>query len=120
MVKLDSEQMSQDYNKRDECAAAARFFLSGPKKARDALQAYLTALGPVGKKRAEQQKKELETGLKTKPKTEEEEEARFKDARTGMRDGEKKLLEEAYQAAFGSLTDSDWKTLEAGYLKSLH
>jgi hypothetical protein len=122
LVKLDSDQVFKDkeYNKVDEFAAAVRFFLTGPKKAKETLKTYLQALLPLARKRDEERKAALAAGAKsTKPKTEEEEDAEFKEANTKMRDEEKRFLEEAYNKAFGAWTDADWKSLEASYQKSL-
>jgi Ni/Fe-hydrogenase b-type cytochrome subunit len=48
-----------------------------------------------------------------------EEDARFKEENSKRRDAEKKHLEEVYQAAFGTWTESDWKSFQSAYEKSL-
>lgn len=120
LIRLESEELWKDYNKRDECAAAVRFFLSGPKKAKDALKTYLQALLPLAKKRDEERKAALEANQKSeKPKTEEEEDAAFRAAHQNRNEEEKKFLEEAFAKAFGTWSDADWKSLDAAYQKSL-
>jgi hypothetical protein len=120
LITLDSEEIFKDYNKRGEVAAATRFFLTGPKKAKETLKTYLQALLPLAKKRDEELKKQREANAKSaKPKTEEEEDAAFKAAHQDRDNEEKKFLEDAQAKAFGAWTDADWKSLEAAYQKSI-
>jgi len=107
-------------NQGSECAAAVRFFLTGPRKAKETLKTYLQALLPLAQQRDEERKKAMEANSKSaKPKTEEEEDAAFKAAHEKQDDSEKKFLEEAFAKSFGAWTDADWKSLDAAYQKSL-
>jgi len=119
LVKMDPETLSNDQNRYDECAAAARFLLTGPKRARDALKAYFDAIGVIARRDEAERKKSAKGGDSSKPKTLEEEDAKFKAERTQRRDAEKNHLEEVYQAAFGSWSEADWKSLQSAYEKSL-
>lgn len=120
LMHLSNTELQADMNRRAECAAAVRFFLTGPKKAKEAFRAYLDALGPIVKQRAEERKKALASAAPAaKPKTEEEEDAAFKAAREKSRDESKGLLEDTYRRAFGTMSESDWKAIELAYQKSL-
>ena len=120
LIKLDSEEIWKDSNKTDECSAAVRFFLTGPKKAKEALKTYLQTLLPLAKKRDEERRAAAAASAKAeKPKTEEEEDAAFKAAHIKRNEEEKKFLDEAFVKAFGAWTDSDWKSLDSAYQKSL-
>lgn len=120
LIEMDSDALYSDRNRWSECSAAARFFITGPRKAEDALKTYLQALEPLAKKREEERKKALEANAKSdRPKTEEEEDAAFRAAHQKMDDSEKKFLAEASAKAFGGWSDSDWKSLDAAYKKSI-
>jgi hypothetical protein len=119
LVKMDPEVFWSERNRTDECAAIARFLLTGPKKAKDALHAYLGAVSTIARRDEEEAKKKKPVVEGKKPKTLEEEDARFKEQNTKMRDGEKKHLEEVYEAAFGTWTDADWKSFQSSYEKSI-
>lgn len=119
LVKMDPDGLRADENRGNECAAAARFFLTGPKKAKDALRAYLAAIEKIARSDEEAAKKAAKESGKPKAKSLEEEDAQFKEANTKDRDREKKHLEEVYGAAFGTWTDADWKSFQSAYEKSL-
>ncbi|MBI5434132.1 MAG: hypothetical protein HZA52_14965 [Planctomycetes bacterium] len=53
------------------------------------------------------------------PKTEEEEEARFKERSTLWRQRQKELLDETYERTFRSWTDKQWDAIEQAYFKTL-
>jgi len=116
---MDPETLRNDQNRYDECAAAARFFMTGPKKARDTLKAYINAIGVIARRDEEEEKKKGKQPGDAKPKSVEDEDAQFKAQRSEMRDKEKVHLEEVYKSAFGTWSDADWKTLQSTYEKSL-
>ena len=49
------------------------------------------------------------------PKTEEEEEARFKNRQTAWRDNEKERLQQVFDQVFGQWTEADWSAVEKSY-----
>lgn len=119
LVKMDQETLWNDRSHSDECAAATRFLLTGPKKAKDALQAYVAAIGKIARREEEERKKSLHSsGGDAKPKTVEEEDAKYKEENTKRRDAAKIHLEEVYAAAFGTWSDGDWKAFQSAYEKS--
>jgi hypothetical protein len=121
LVKMDPEALWNDRNRYDECAAATRFLLTGPKKAKDALVAYVGAVNKIARKDEEERKKKAKSSLgESKPKTIEEEDAKFKEASTKERDSEKVHLEEVYAAAFGTWSEADWKSFQSVYEKSIN
>jgi len=119
LMHLGREKVFSDRNKTAECAAATRFLLTGPKKAKDAFRAYLDALAPIVKQLREERDKVLTADPTKKPKTEEEEDAQFKEARTKLREADQKVLDDTFTRAFGTMNDADWKLLEIAYQKSL-
>lgn len=119
LVKMDYEALGTDRKRYDECAAAARYLLTGPKKARDALKSYFDAIGVIAKRDKEEAKKNSKVTDEKKPKTLEEEDARFKEENQKVHSSAKKNLEEVYNAAFGSWTDGDWKAFQSAYEKSI-
>ncbi len=120
LIQLEGEEIWKQENKSDECAAAVRFFLTGPRRAKDALKVYMQALAPLAKQREDERRADIESNSKSaKPKTEEEEDAAFKAAHAKINDGEKKFLQEAFTQSFGTWTDADWKSLDVAYQKSL-
>jgi hypothetical protein len=118
LVKMDPETLSKDRKRYDECAAATRYLLTGPKKAKDLLRAYFDGVGVIAKRDAEEAKKNLHVDEK-KAKSIEEEDARFKEDRQERQNRAKKNLEEVYNAAFGTWTDAEWKTFQSAYEKSI-
>jgi hypothetical protein len=92
--------------------------LTGPKKAKDALQAYLGAVNKIAEKDREERKKASKTMGDSRAKTIEEEDAKYKEANTKRRDAEKVHLQEVYTAAFGTWSDGDWKAFQSAYEKS--
>ncbi len=119
LVKMDPEALWNDRNRWDECAATTRFLLTGPKKAKDALTAYMGAVDKIARKDEEERKKAAKSPSgESRPKTVEEEDAKFKEANTKDRDSEKVHLQEVYAAAFGTWGDSDWKSFQSAYEKS--
>jgi hypothetical protein len=119
LVKMDPDTLRNDQNRYDECAAVARYFMTGPKKAKETLHAYLNAIGVIARRDEEEEKKKVKQISGGSAKTVEEEDAKFKEQRTKMRDAEKAHLEEVYKSAFGTWTDADWKSLQSSYEKSL-
>jgi hypothetical protein len=119
LVKFDPEALYSDRNRWDECAATTRFMLTGPKKAKDALVAYIGAVDKIAAKDKEERKKSIKSQLgEARAKTVEEEDAKFKEASTKRRDAEKDHLTEVYNAAFGTWSDGDWKSFQSAYEKS--
>jgi hypothetical protein len=118
LVKMDSAALGSDRKKYDECAAAARYLLTGPKRAKDLLKSYFDAVGVIAKRDKEESKKNRFTPDK-KAKTLEDEDAHFKEENQKLKDSAKKNLEEVYTAAFGSWTDADWKSFQSAYEKSI-
>jgi hypothetical protein len=59
------------------------------------------------------------SGAVAAPKTEEEEDALFKNQQQGFKAAEKRLLEETFQRTFIGWTDEDWKKFQEAYEKSL-
>jgi hypothetical protein len=120
LVKLESTALGSNRGRDYECAAATRFLLTGPKKAKDALQAYLVAVAKIARRDEEELRKSQKSSGDPKPKTIEEEDARFKDQNSKRAGAEKSNLEEVFKAAFGTWTDADWKSFESVYEKSLN
>jgi len=118
LMKMDSETLYKDRNRYDECAAASRFLLTGPKKAKDLLRSYFEAVAVIAKRDAEEAKKNMHVGEK-QAKSIEDEDARFKQDRQERQNRAKKNLEEVYNAAFGTWTDADWKAFQSAYEKSI-
>jgi hypothetical protein len=119
LVRMGGEQIYSDKNRDDECAALVRYLLTGPKKAKDALRAYIGGISTIARRDEEERKKAMKSPGDDHPKTAEEENAKFKEENTKRREAEKKHLEEVYQAAFGTWTDPDWKSFQAAYEKSI-
>jgi hypothetical protein len=120
LVKMDYAALSSNRARENECAAATRFLLTGPKKAKDALQAYLVAVSKIARRDEEEFKKSLKANPEAKPKTIEEEDAKFKEANSKKLGAEKANLDEVFKAAFGTWTEADWKSFESVYEKSLN
>jgi hypothetical protein len=121
-MKTDRDFMEDYFDLRFEGASLIDFFVTGKvsrdKRTKDLLPEYLRNVQKVADeiKKEEQAKK----GDKAKtPKSEEEEDAMFRDRQKGYKAKENRLLEEAFQRTFATWDAGDWKKLEEAYLKSL-
>jgi len=108
--------------KRLEGSCLVDYFVTGKaskqKRTKDLLPEYMRNVQVI----AAEIKKEDETAKgkgKTKPKTEAEEDALFRDLHDGYKKKEKRLLEQAFERTFTGWTPSDWKKFEEAYLESL-
>jgi len=120
---MSGEAYWQDYIKSEEAGQLVDFLAArgGAKdrRTKDLLPTYMRNLQAVI---AEVTKEEEATGGKVakKPKTEEEEDAWFKETRQGMKKKEQRILEDTFKRTFADWKDSDWKAFEASYDKAVH
>lgn len=94
-----------------------RYLLAGPgrtnPRTKDLLRTYVLALDEVVKAN---DAKPLDLGAApAAPKTEEEEEERFKSRETFWKDREKDLLKAVFDKVFGQWTDADWSAIDKSY-----
>ncbi|MFN0007691.1 MAG: hypothetical protein ACKVXR_07270 [Planctomycetota bacterium] len=122
LMKTDREFWDDYFNLRYEGSSLVDFFVTGKaskdKRTKGLLAEYLRQVQKVAaeiKKEDEGKKGEKEK----RPKTEEEEDAMFRDRQKGYKEKEKRLLEESFQRTFVGWDAGDWKKFEEAYLKSL-
>lgn len=100
-----------------QAAGLVRFLLAGPGKSnartKDLLRAYVVALDEHLK--AEDEKPPEAGGTYQAPKTEEEEEERFKNREKFWKDHEKDLLKAVFEKVFREWADADWSAFEKSY-----
>jgi len=93
-----------------------RYLLEGPgkrdAKTKDLLPTYVANLEAVVK---DEEGKPSAGQAREAPKTEQEEEERFKNRETYWKDHEKDLLKAAFERTFKGWTDADWESLEKSY-----
>lgn len=94
-----------------------RYLLAGPgrtnPRTKDLLKAYVLALDEVV--RANDAKPTELGAAPAAPKTEEEEEERFKSRETYWKDREKDLLKAVFDKVFGQWTEADWAAIDKSY-----
>jgi hypothetical protein len=99
-----------------QAAGFVRYLLEGPGKSsartKDLLKRYITELDAFLKQEDE---KPSSSGEYQAPKTEEEEEARFKNRENYWKDHQKDLLKGVFDRVFKDWTDADWAALEKSY-----
>lgn len=122
MMKTDQEFWADYFNLRYEGSSLVDFFVTGKasrdKRTKDLLPEYMRQVQKVaGEIKKEQEGKKGEK--EKRPKTEEEEDAMFRDLHKGYKEKERRLLEEAFQRTFLGWDAGDWKKFEEAYLKSL-
>ena len=120
LAKMESSAIRSARGKEYECTAAARFLLTGPKKAKDALQTYLVAVAKIARRDEEEFRKSLKGRPESRPKTIEDEDKQFREQNSKKVGAEKANLDEMFKAAFGTWSDADWKSFESIYEKSLN
>ena len=100
----------------DQASGFVRWLVMGPgaknPRTKDLLKTYFEAMAAV---RKESEGKTVATPTEA-PKTEEEEEAAFKNRQSEWRDNEKERLQQIYDKVFGQWTDADWSAVEKSYL----
>ena len=117
------EDYWRDYMKTLEAGQLVDFLAArgGAKdrRTKDLLPAYMRNLQAVV---AEVTKEDEAAKGKTakKPKTEEEEDAMFKEVRQGLKKKEQRILEDTFKRTFADWKDSDWKAFEDSYEKAVH
>ena len=122
MLKTD-QQFSEDYfNLRYEGSSLVDFFVTGKaskdKRTKDLLPEYMRQVQKIAGEIKKETDSKKDEKSKT-PKTEEEEDAMFREREKGYKDKEKRLLEESFQRTFVGWDAADWKKFEETYLKSL-
>jgi hypothetical protein len=122
MLKTD-QQFSEDYfNLRYEGSSLVDFFVTGKaskdKRTKDLLPEYMRQVQKIAGEIKKETDSKKDEKSKT-PKTEEEEDAMFREREKGYKDKEKRLLEESFQRTFVGWDSADWKKFEETYLKSL-
>jgi hypothetical protein len=122
MMKTDREFNENYFDMRFEGSSLVDFFVTGKaareKRTKDLLADYMRNVQKIaGEIKKEDESKKGEASKA--PKTEEEEDAMFRERHKGYKEKEKRLLEEAFQRTFLGWDAGDWKRLEEAYLKSL-
>lgn len=121
LMNMSGEEFFQDYVHRQEAGALVAFFLTGAAskspQTKTVLVDYLKNLKTV----VEAVEKEDSTPDKKakQPKTEEEEEAAFKDERQAWKKREKRIMEEVWHATFKGWSDFEWKRFDDVYFKAI-
>lgn len=107
------------WGKMNESAFLVNYLVNGKnKKTKDLLCEYMRNLRAVAlevKKETAEKKGEVKAG----PKTEEEEDAWFKNQQQGFRDAERRFVDETCKRTFVGWSDDDWKKFQEAYEKSL-
>jgi len=120
MVKADRD--FTDWGQREESAFLLGYFVTGPaskdRRTKTVLSEYMRNLKDV----ALELKKEKNGGgddAPARPKTEEEEDAWFKEQKQSFKAGEQRLLQETFQRTFLGWADDDWKKFQEAYEKTI-
>lgn len=125
LMTLGMEEFWNDYlSARQASSLLVGFFVSGVAaknpRTKNVLVDYVKALKSVQMTiKAEEEAKEDKEG-DDRPKTEEEEDAEFKEQRQGYKELEKRILEETQRKAFSGWSDKDWDAFENAYTKAIH
>ena len=108
----DPSRMKPSEDPLDQAPGFVRWLVIGPgsknPRTKELLRTYIEAL--LGVERTIDLSK-----MPDEPKTEEEEEERFKNKQSAWRDNEKQRLQEVFDKVFGQWTDADWSAVEKSY-----
>lgn len=122
LLKMSGEDFWSKMHHTDQAGALFRFFLEGPgRSTKNFFRDYLAALDDYvaeeEKARKEREKAAAEAAPKSGPKTEEEEDAEFKNRRNEWREKEEAMLRAVFERAFAKWKESDWQRLDQTWLK---
>lgn len=123
LMTLSVDEFWKDYWRAQQASTTlVGFFVSGAAaknpRTKTVLADYVKALKSVQLAiKAEEKAKGSEA--KAKPKTEEEEDAAFKNQRQGYKEKEKRILDETQRRAFADWSDKDWADFEDAYTKAI-
>lgn len=124
LMRLSSSSFwdKQDWGMHYETEALVRFLLSPAAqrnaRTKDVLQSYIANLKAVVEEIKAEEKPAAdvaEAAKADKPKTEEEEAARFKAERTKWKDREQRIVDQAFERTFRDWSDKDWADFEKAY-----
>ena len=99
----------------DQASGFVRWLILGPgarnSRTKDLLKTYFDAIAQVRKEALGK----TDAKPQEAPKTEEEEEARFKANQTSWRDNETERVQQIFDKVFGQWTEADWTAIEKSY-----
>ncbi|MDZ4774739.1 MAG: hypothetical protein SGI72_16565 [Planctomycetota bacterium] len=123
LMTLSNDEFWKDFWKAQQASSTlVGFFVSGVAaknpRTKTVLVDYVKALKSVqlAIRTEEKAKGDKDT---TQPKTEEEEDAAFKNQRQGYKEKEKRILEETQRKAFSGWSDKDWDEFHDAYTKAI-
>ena len=108
---------------RAQDAALVRYLLVGKgskdKKYKDLVKEYLRNLAAVIAEEEARSKTEAKESVDEAPKTEEEEDAWFRNRRSNLQEKRKVILEDVYFRTFSDWTDKDWEKFDKAFQKEI-
>ncbi len=124
MISSDFYGGSGGWDRNRQAGALVEFFLSGAasksKRTKGALPNFIRDLKDVITEiEEEEEKKKDEPEKDDEPQTEEEEDALYKARQEEWKNRERRVLDEAFNRAFGGWSDKDWDAFEKVYFNSI-
>lgn len=121
LMSLTGEEFWRDYANSQQATVLVGFFVDGAAsknpRTKTVLESYIKALKDV--QVAMKAEKAAKSDTPSRPQTEEEEDAAFKDQRQGYKKDEQRILEETRRKAFSGWGEKDWQAFEDAYFQAI-
>lgn len=122
LMTLSVEDFWKDWKAQQASSTLVAYFVSGTAaknpRTKNVLVDYVKALKAVQLAIKAEEKAKGDKG-EARPKTEEEEDAAFKNQRQGYKEKEKRILDETQRKAFSGWSDKDWSDFEDAFTKAI-